>query len=578
MTKIILYLFLSIGIIITCKVNAQHSIDIAEVIESMHQIALDAKDTIAKYNEIKSRFASWKIKNAQILDSTINLIIKENKSNEIHKDLSRSMDVFYPNKLTKLKNKMFKSWLGFQISSRLLGGQVGYILDNKEYLEEFLFTGIEREQDFKYSPKFLRSFEELKEKKGTQELVLLGSFPSNGQLNFSYAHGMGGIFIFNRIDAILKNKPNDRLIARWSTSSGLYIFTLAKIDTLHKLVLFEIPTYELKQGTIYKLDLIRVGVSDEVYKFWSYRISLNQPFYDYPLKSFIYSICDVSDPITTIYFRTSAYSKIIDKFKDMLFVIDTIDYSMKLGPLKEPFDSTELISNKVQNALLEFKPSPIINPTYDVLLQSSVYNYLMIPETPNSKVDDFNVLNEFEKAGLLNQPNIYKIEENAKWTWPPVKLDSSISLSNGYFFDFTAPPKTIYCVNGKIPRNVNEETFKSGKITIDTQYLEIKSDFWQMQEKQYNEVKDALKKRVKQRANFFYIMELRDCKRTGRLNNTSLQDYLNKELKNIPKSVSDIFNKEFSVHGLYLRNGYYKAIYNYDHINWKYSLTIGKTP
>ena len=40
-------------------------------------------------------------------------------------------------------------------------------------------------------------------------------------------------------------------------------------------------------------------------------------------------------------------------------------------------------------------------------------------------------------------------------------------------------------------------------------------------------------------------MELRDCKRTGRLNYKSLKDYIAAEIKNLPKSARKIYSNDY---------------------------------
>ncbi|HMG16952.1 MAG TPA: hypothetical protein VK590_15955 [Saprospiraceae bacterium] len=556
--------FIAFQIFLTTNSFAQHILELSDIKESLIQISHDAKDTMAKYKDkaVVNYMDHSTFINAKNADSLSIIYLRQDSIDRIYKRLMISLNILKPSTISRLSKKSLKSWMASQITYFILNDNKFVNEDYPENsLKSVLFYKNIVTQLSKFNKELYKQFVNLKEKTKNDPLKLLWSTPANGEFNFC-PNCYLGILGYNRIDKIKNNKNSGVLMIKWHGLNIGPICSIATIDSVSGLIHFAVPMGFLNRGGVHKIELVKVEIPEELQDFWNSRIRSKKGLYTFYVGPFYFELCKYSEPITTVYFRVSKYQNLSQKIEDIPFVYDSINNKLNLGPIMEPFDSMEIFGSSLLQASLSFKCAKNESNLYKLIFKSSVSNYFYIPRNTNAPIENYKELTPFEMAGLINQPDIYKIQEGSfirrESMWPKAVN----KFMNGYTFDFTDTSTTHFILKGKLAPTITAKDYNIDKeFNIDPQTIEISSDFEDINRKNYEEVRQALNHRLMVKANLFYNIEMRDCKRTGRICNSTLDDFIKMERTNLPKSVADIINTPYAPGPLKSKDKLYSVNY-----------------
>lgn len=536
----------------TCmQADAQANIEPPEIKAALQEIIDDAQDSLRLYKNDPGHAIF--IARAKMMDSLATVYMEGERLVNLFRAFNEAFKKVPPAYSQTLKPELRKKWLYFQVNNAISGGKwQPLIIDGITVPPMFTNKKLAGESNIDFNTEVIKALDVRLKALEKKPLQVILSFPANGAYNVfrnEWNGAVWGYFCLNKPIGSDRPKPESVLAAKWTSNKGEVTYTFAENDSYANRVNFLFPNNFLKPAYIYKLELVWMNDLSGLKPYWEASCHGGSTFFNLDPTAILAEWAGVSEPFPfSIYFRVSTY---VSSFKKMALHTGKFDpatyaYTMEL---REPLDSLDLYGNGVATPrmrVLDYFKSD----TYELLFKPVVANYFVMPRT-GKPVDTVNVQtpHPFEQAGLYNQPFVYKLDEGRNTTLATIHRDKVTNLMNGYTIPRVNQTKLTYKVKGQFAPRITQLHFRTVALLPKTapMTLEIESPKLVQMEQQYQVVRQLLQQRVKERALFFYCMEVRHCKQNKTACKRTLADFEKIEQDNLPPAVKSILERNFSI-------------------------------
>ncbi len=360
-----------------------------------------------------------------------------------------------------------------------------------------------------------------------KDMELGVSLPFNGQFAYYPTFGtmnanQGFIYIKNHFSADFYEHFNNYKI-KWTSPDGKFRLTdvLKSYNTGNTLNFYN-PYYFLNPGRIYKMELVRFSPENRIQE--NLIDALKRPYLIFNvLQNQLYKKVNklISKTYNPVYFRVSFFNSFFDKaISKEIQKIDDLDYYYIT---KESFSDFELNGDKCFDVPLDFVTTMLSNSA------DKAKNKL------NKRIDYYLKVPDIEKTDLTNPNKNYialsdnTLDEEAILFCNAGAANSYIDKSKyGEYHDIDVNQITVKLETAtkKITKNDFDKNtyFDSKKGKIKVELAGIKNI-----QKKYKEVAALLRKRSKERADFYYKLHVIKSKREHVTVKNSKEFYLERE-------------------------------------------------
>lgn len=537
LSALFLTAFTSVGAV------AQNVVDPSEIKEALVKISIDAQDSLKNYQNPTTRDDIKRAEMLKRLDSMAVVYQDETKLVELFKSFNAAYEKVPPQLKFKFKGDNRKNWINYQTACAISGGKWGpSIIDENK--KPVLFPA--KNDNSAYYTELSMEVSQAVDKKRRESqggpLKVLLSFPADGAYNM-YRWELNGDFwgYFQLNNPVVDDKPAAKrtLATRWTSNNGHVVYSYAD-QSYSAQVNFMVPSKQLIPGAIYKLELLWIEDFSGLRPYWNASCFGGTQLYNFDPASFSAKWVGVSEPLCAIYFRMSEFDSAYKKMYKKKGNYDAAKHKYSLV-LEEPLDSFEIYGSGMIPARLKVLDM-LSSSNFDIIYRAVVANYFVTPRTGPVDTVNVNEPHPFEQAGLYNQEFVYKPDESRKAIAKISQEENSV-LRNGYTIHGTAGKlKPIVSHTGRMPPRITKDHF-SGKVPVQKSSpftLVVESPKFDALNKQYQEVRQLLQRRVKERALFFYCMEVRACRREGKRCTKSPADFEKTENDNLPQTIKTI--------------------------------------
>jgi hypothetical protein len=372
---------------------------------------------------------------------------------------------------------------------------------------------------------------------------ILASFPTNGQYAFCRDEarpGVGYMFFTGGLYQVssLKYDNNSKLRAKWSSADGKVFYTSAAIENNFQLK-YILPDNFFQPATLYKLDIIvMTGQASALIDAYSdvcwatYRQNAISTNYETLIKPFEEKI------VTSIYFRSSKYSTLMDRLMTMKG-----EFDMKTGNINcetdEPLEYLETKGGLNFESVVEFSFSGSgIDALKNNLTDRTLTYYLVVPKVENLSKFGLNELSIAEQDNTSATEFIRKVTKDDAENYINLKdlLTIKLAKSSGYPIPkISEGVSKDTAINSKNVPFITIEDFKKGK---KMNMGKVKSTLVIGEINQLAQAmlvyRTQIEKRMEERAQFFYQLDLRRNKRDNTPMSGNLDFYKQQEKNNLP--------------------------------------------
>ena len=379
---------------------------------------------------------------------------------------------------------------------------------------------------------------------------LLASFPMNGQYAFCRSESIPGVgYIFFPpgstpvLHEIVALYPVVK--ARWTSSEGMVIYTDALFKLFENEAWFTLPDFYFKPATLYKMELVVLKKAPEN------DTDLSDLCWSKLRQSTGTSITTIDKQtefriITSLFFRTSRYENVRDRFNTMKGDIDWEAGSIRFET-DEPMDPLEMNGSRYFPAPVSFLyDTDKLYITDEHLNNPALIYYLAVPQTGKQgdstslaiTLSDHTADALFVRKTAAAKHDGYASLENVQVKRLLQKNGYSIPLTNKRLL------KDSLITSQKVPL-ITQKDFEKGKIKALGQVkCELIIGEMAAASHAMRVYKTQLERRIDQRAQFFWELDSRKAVRMGVPFNKSVSEYRQEELVNLPASAQFILQNE----------------------------------
>ncbi|HFA48775.1 MAG TPA: hypothetical protein ENJ95_07145 [Bacteroidetes bacterium] len=387
------------------------------------------------------------------------------------------------------------------------------------------------------------------------------SYPADGQYNFYLKEWIPGVgyFLFNRMPEVFFSPSKDyKTMVRWTDGQGNTILSEPKIELADNRLDFAIPTELLKKETLYKLDIVQLRtVGGKLFPLAEGAAS-DEDYFRKHFPELDPSPIAAEKVLHSIYFRTSKWDSFFAKAKEFQFEMDGATFSGD-ATLDEPLDDWELQGKGKLPPTIQFQ-SGYRRPGYaDAVGSRELAYYLTFPEIEPVDTDDWTTQLNFEKKAEKEAENLKKrgrekyIKTPVEWVYGTArgkknvrgKGGEDIVLDNGYTLH-VLPEKLPFSLEQDVStgfitqahfENGNAPVFAGAKLHLHLLGPELAS-------KQAALAKEEILKRRKERAHFFYLVNVREKKKNGETETRTEEDFLEVDKEHMPGKVKKLLGTD----------------------------------
>lgn len=390
---------------------------------------------------------------------------------------------------------------------------------------------------------------------------ILASFPMNGQFAFDNTEPLpetGYVLFpesFNWKMRELISPYNTNFWTRWVSQSGNIKYTLC--ERRNTGFFFALPD-TLYGGKVYKMELIalpngfsRSGIDDE--QCWVEMRETSSRG-----KIVAQDKLQGEILITTLYFRAGVQDY-RTRLNRMHGKIDWEKCTITYKTL-DPYDPIEIFGTNTIKPFVTFGMNNVsLFDLQQAINSNEVFYYLTVPfieETSNTSPDEA-LMAELDHTSTAAFVRKTSLGDASNYPVIPENRPEDVSIHNHYiapaYLTSDVPDSIVTSV--PIPKITKEHFLQKQKWTSDsvtcTVYLGEMKQFVRVIRLQQTQ----LKKRIEERASFFYTLDQRAAKREGKIFTLTLDDYRKMEMENLPKKVTtilhakvpDVLNNKFSL-------------------------------
>jgi hypothetical protein len=379
---------------------------------------------------------------------------------------------------------------------------------------------------------------------------IAASFPMNGQFAFDNTEPLpetGYILLPESFRWKMRTSSfeyNSNFWARWITHTGEVKYTLA--EWRDNGFFFNLPD-TLLAGKVYKMDLIALpGGFSRSYanekQCWAEMRETNTQTKSTTQASLLGEVL-----ITTLYFRAG-----IQGFRARLNSMEgQIDYEKGTITYKspDPFDAIEVFGT---NTIKPFVTFGIDNYTVYDLQQAAnskeLFYYLTVPvieETDGISLDD-QLIAEADHTAAAPFVRKTTLVDADKYISIPENRTENILIKNNYtapaYFNHHVPDS--FATNVPIPKITREHFLQKKKWPADSITCTIFLGEMQQLLRVVRLQQIQIKKRIAERAAFFYALDQRAAQREGKAFTATMDDYRKTEEENLPGVVRKVLNAD----------------------------------
>lgn len=377
------------------------------------------------------------------------------------------------------------------------------------------------------------------------------SFPMNGQYGFRRDESIPGVgyVVFPRgVGHILSRflYGNFQWKARWCSAEGRVTYTQAELRSSHQ-IFFNLPDNYFEAGHLYRLEVLVLpneSVAPSLPADMCWRLFRGQPIGKFP----IHLRLPDELKITELYFRAGTY----DLRKKMQTLKGDVEWQQGYITFEtdEPLDAIEMNGGAYFSAPVTFNILTIyFSKVRDALDANDLYYYLAVPFVEPLDRLPLDQMATAELDNTLDAPFVRKVTLGApnRYRRPPDNRLKALPLPGGY----TSPPMSrafapdTLLTASPVPR-ITRAHFERGRAPepgIQRCTLII-GEFRQLI--QAVAVQQAqIRRRMEERANFFFQLEQRRAQRTGKPLATTLEQLRQQEKENLPTSAKLLLETEF---------------------------------
>ncbi len=543
--------FLFLLSFICSQADAQANIEPPEIKAALQAIIHDAKDSLMSYKNDPGHAVF--IARAKMMDSLATISMEGERLVQLFRTFNEAFQKLPPAYRPTFKSEIRKKWLYFQVNNAISGGKWRpLIIDGVTVPPMFPNKKQAGESNITLKRDLVTVIETKRRSLESKPLEIILSFPTNGAYNVfrnEWNGAVWGYIYLNKPVGADRPKSESVLAAKWTSNKGDVTYTFAENDYYTNRVNFLFPNNFLKPALLYQLELVWINDLSGLKPYWDASCHGGSTFFNLDPTAILVEWAGVSAPMPfSIYFRVSTYVSSFKKIEHHTGKFDPATYAYSME-LKEPMDSLELYGNAVVPPRMAVTDN-FRSDAYENIFKSVVANYFVVPRT-GKPVDIENVQNPhpFEQAGLYNQPFVYKMDEGRNTALASISRENVTNLTNGYSIPGVSQSKLTFKVKGALAPRITQLHFKGSVVLpkVSPITIEIESPKLAQMEQQYQAVRQLLQQRVKDRALFFYNMELRHCKQNKTECKRTLADFEKAEQDNLPPTIKSILERKFSV-------------------------------
>jgi len=391
--------------------------------------------------------------------------------------------------------------------------------------------------------------------------MIVASYPMNGQFAFHRSESIPGVgyvaFAKTVQEQFYQIQEKNVLKARWTSAKGAVVYTLAEFRFQNGNVFFNFPK-ALEPDMVYRLELVALPATnrpetpsvDDCWRMFRGKPVAETTISDLPVPGEI--------KITELFFRSGKYA-IFEKPKTMAGVVDWTSGSIQFRT-DEPLDEIEMYGFGKVPPLVTFalQTAPFYQ-VLDALKSKSVVYYLTVPRVEPLENVPADQLVAAELDHTLDAPFIRKVAlGNAdSYIHLPDSPQKDIALRGNYILpllqnarvkDSLVTAQPVPFITSEHFKKKKSMPFPPTKCTLYIGELQQLVAAAAIQQEQ-------LRRRVRERAQFFYELEKRRALREGKPFTATLEAFMQQEQENLPAEVKtiletafpDVFKKEFTV-------------------------------
>lgn len=412
---------------------------------------------------------------------------------------------------------------------------------------------------------------------------LIASFPVNGQFAFDRSESIPGVGYIAipaaaRPPLLVLNDGDRQYRARWTSARGQVTYTMAEYRYLESAFFFNLPDV-FQPGMVYRLELISLPFGQQqslappeegCWEVFRGRLPAMQQL------SLLGEI-----KITELFFRTSRYD-VKQKLQTMKGKVDW-SRNVIVYETDEPLDPIEMFGAGRMTPFVGFAlQTSSFYQLKDAIDSRMVPYYLTVPRVePVSNVPlDQRVT--AERDHTIDAPFVRKVSLGNPEAYPKLPAESE---TNSYIYGgYIATPTKGYGLKDSLVTErptpfITREHFLSGRPVVFAPtrcYLYVGELDAYVKRAQLHQTQ--LRRRVEERARFFYDLDKRSALQTNKPFTATFEQYKQQEMENLPGEVKtildakfpDVFSKELII--LYSRRFPGTAQFS-----TQYSLTIDTT-
>jgi hypothetical protein len=380
--------------------------------------------------------------------------------------------------------------------------------------------------------------------------LIIASYPFPGQFNF-YIHELNrnvGYFLFKRfpkeIDNLLWEK---RLAIRWKNQAGDLLYSLPAYGFATQVLAFSIPTNFLEPEELYELAIVTLPEGAELLEGNTQYYQGTASFFEENAKLEATDNIVGEKVVHQLYFRTSRYKKFFTKMEGLKLKAEGDSLRASVS-FREPFGANEVAGNYNGNYFMEFSDNWLERTDQVKNIYSTTLAYfLQVPKitevdtaqlSPIWAARDQTLYSEFIYDLRKGNPkSIKKIEKKdtvrigEQYTIAPFPIDRIYILQ-----DFKAPKITAAHFSGEKELGLNQKSYQADLVFPGL--LQMKAI--------EKEVELMIRKRMKERAQYLFLIDTWRRKQEGQTERLSLSYWEKQEVQNLPEILNNILEKDLS--------------------------------